>query len=296
MTIPKAVCLRTRRHASLQPWPQQASVLQRRAIPLLREHARKLACVLAIGALCAAAQAQDWVPFIIPAQLSAPAWQARPPAPITTRSPRIVVRGEHFYRGGERIRFFGVNCSFGANLPSAEEAPVIAARLAALGLNNVRLHHMDTSSFPMGLWRADAPQRELDEEALRRLDGFVAALAQQGISVDLNLHVGRDFARALSLPQLRAELAARGDLAEGSKKSMMARLAAAVVGEPLCGPGSRCECAAHELVCHVGLCGCTGRCVNAAGVYEFDEGAVDVHRTAVLSSLRGATPPTPPRA
>ncbi len=206
MTIPKAVCLRTRRHASLQPWPQQASVLQRRAIPLLREHARKLACVLAIGALCAAAQAQDWVPFIIPAQLSAPAWQARPPAPITTRSPRIVVRGEHFYRGGERIRFFGVNCSFGANLPSAEEAPVIAARLAALGLNNVRLHHMDTSSFPMGLWRADAPQRELDEEALRRLDGFVAALAQQGISVDLNLHVGRDFARALSLPPPGTEM------------------------------------------------------------------------------------------
>ncbi|MCX7007274.1 MAG: carbohydrate binding domain-containing protein [Kiritimatiellaeota bacterium] len=155
---------------------------------------------IAAGALCVAVVAQDWVPFVIPAQLPAPAWQAQPPVPITTSSPRISVRGDHFYRGGERVRFFGVNCAFGANLPSAEEAPLIAARLAALGINNVRLHHMDTGAFPGGLWRANANQRELDEEALRRLDGFIDALAKQGISVDLNLHVGRDFARALSMP------------------------------------------------------------------------------------------------
>ena len=73
----------------------------------------------AAGALCVVAAAQDWVPFIIPAELPAPAWQARPPAPITPRSPRIEVRGAHFYRGGERIRFFGINCSFGANLPTS---------------------------------------------------------------------------------------------------------------------------------------------------------------------------------
>jgi hypothetical protein len=165
-----------------------------------------LACAIAVGALGASAQAQDWVPFIIPAQLPAPAWQARPPAPITPRSPRVEVRGAHFYRGGERVRFFGINCAFGANLPTPEEAPIMAARLAALGVNNVRLHHMDTSAFPMGLWRQAACFRELDAEALQRLDGLIDALAQRGISVDLNLHVGRDFAKALGMPPPGTEM------------------------------------------------------------------------------------------
>lgn len=168
--------------------------------------ARLWSCIAGAGALCVGALAQDWVPFVIPAGLPAPAWQVQPPVPITPRSPRIEVRGAHFYRGSERVRFFGINCSFGANLPTAAEAARMAARLAALGINNVRLHHMDTGAFPGGLWRAQANQRELDEEALRRLDGFVDALAQQGISVDLNLHVGRDFARALAMPPPGTEM------------------------------------------------------------------------------------------
>jgi hypothetical protein len=65
---------------------------------------------------------------------------------------------------------------------------------------------MDTSAFPDGLWQRKAWQRELDEEALRRLDGFIAALAQQGISVNLNLHVGRDFARVLGWPAPGTEM------------------------------------------------------------------------------------------
>ncbi len=185
----------------------------RRSAPLHPAHSRWRATLhrgrfvlTAAGALCFAAAAQDWVPFIIPAQLPAPVWQAQPPAPITPRSPRIEVRGAHFYRGGERVRFFGINCSFGANLPGADEAPLMAARLAALGINNVRLHHMDTAAFPNGLWRANANQRELDEEALRRLDGFIDALARQGITVDLNLHVGRDFARVLGRPPPGTEM------------------------------------------------------------------------------------------
>ena len=203
MTIPKALFMRTRRSASLQARQHAAFVLHWRAT--LRR-GQMLACALAVGALGASAQAQDWVPFIIPEQLPAPAWQAQPPAPITPRSPRVEVRGAHFYRGGERVRFFGINCAFGANLPTRAEAPIMAARLAALGINNVRLHHMDTSAYPMGLWRQAACYRELDAEALRRLDGLVDALAQRGISVDLNLHVGRDFAKALGMPPPGTEM------------------------------------------------------------------------------------------
>ena len=72
--------------------------------------------------------------------------------PILTGSDRLRADGGHFYRAGERVRLWGVNLSFGANLPTHEDAPYIAARLAAAGVNSIRCHHMDTSRWPRGLW------------------------------------------------------------------------------------------------------------------------------------------------
>ena len=92
--------------------------------------------------------------------------------------------------------------------------------------------------------------------------------------------------RNLSAAQLRMELARRGQqaVAEAPRRALMALLAAAAANEPLCGPGSRCECAAAEVVCHVGLCLCTRLCRNVAGVYAFDEGAVGTHRARILAA------------
>src|SRR5450631_4484165 len=60
---------------------------------------------------------------------------------------RLKVCGEHFCRSadGSRVRLFGVNFAFGANFPLSEDAPKIAKRLRRLGVNLVRLHHMDSS-------------------------------------------------------------------------------------------------------------------------------------------------------
>ena len=70
-------------------------------------------------------------------------------------SDRAFVRNGHFYTVGSdlaagtaddlRIRFFGVNLAFGANFPTADDAVRIARRLRRLGINLVRLHHMDSS-------------------------------------------------------------------------------------------------------------------------------------------------------
>jgi len=107
----------------------------------------------------------------------------------------------HLYAGGKRIRFFGVNLCFGACFPGKEDAGRIAARMAKFGINIVRFHHMDMFQFPDGIRMRGVPHtRELDPEALDRLDYFVYKLKEKGIYVNLNLLVSRPFNSADGLP------------------------------------------------------------------------------------------------
>ncbi len=114
----------------------------------------------------------------------------------------VEARDGHFFAGGRRIRFFGVNLCFAACFPSREEAPRIAARLAKSGVNCVRFHHMDSSPFPRGIFK-DRSLQELSPDALDRLDSFIAELARRGIYSDLNLHVSRCITRALDWPHAK---------------------------------------------------------------------------------------------
>ncbi|ALM85435.1 cellulase family glycosylhydrolase [Bordetella sp. N] len=122
-------------------------------------------------------------------------------------SARIVAHDGHFYRVGrdglpgtaddQRVRLFGVNLTFGANFPDDVEAKHLARQLRALGFNAVRLHHLDSlpSDYP------DAPISILgtgpfpsfSANAVTRLRNLIQALAQEGIYVNLNLHVGYRF-------------------------------------------------------------------------------------------------------
>src|SRR5690349_1325362 len=102
----------------------------------------------------------------------------------------VVARDGHFYCGTSRMRFWGVNIAFSGNLPTHEQADEVAARLARFGINAVRIHHADMFPFPNGLF-ADNSLEKLSNEALDRLDYFIAALKAQGIYSDINLHVSR---------------------------------------------------------------------------------------------------------
>jgi len=157
---------------------------------------------IALGLLvCGSAPAQNFVPFVIPAKTN-----IESPITITSYEPmgtdseRLVVQSNHFYHGDKRVRLWGVNLSFGANLPKHEDAPYIAARLAAVGVNAVRCHHMDTSRWPRGLWNA-TDGKSITPEALDRLDYFIDQLARHGIWVNINLHVGRAHSQYLGLPE-----------------------------------------------------------------------------------------------
>ncbi len=117
---------------------------------------------------------------------------------------RIVVRDGHFYReGGDRarVRFFGVSLAFGANFPEQQDAARIAKRLRRLGINIVRLHHMD-SNPDADPARADStlttgPYPTLNPVSIARLRNFLDALKAEGIYADLNVHVGYLFRPAV---------------------------------------------------------------------------------------------------
>jgi hypothetical protein len=143
-------------------------------------------------------------PFVLPWDDATPgianvsAWL---PTPAGKSGP-VHARGDgHFYAGDQRIRFFGVNLCFGANFPRKADAEKVAARMAKFGINVVRFHHMDANAFPGGIRaRSSAHTRDLDPEALDRLDYFIAQLKRHGIYANLNLLVSRPFKAADGLP------------------------------------------------------------------------------------------------
>ena len=101
--------------------------------------------------ICEVSIAGEMVPFVIPAKPNPNSLIAFTKIdPIETDSNRLQVQDGHFYRNSKRVRLWGVNLSFGASMPTHEDAPFIAARLAAAGVNTVRCHHMDTARWPRG--------------------------------------------------------------------------------------------------------------------------------------------------
>ncbi len=106
----------------------------------------------------------------------------------------ITAHDGHFFSGDKRIRFWGVNFAFGGNFPTHDQSDKLALRLSNFGINAVRFHHMDMMPYPGGIF-ADQSLTNLSEEALDRLDYFIAALKKQGVYSNLNLHVSRQYAR-----------------------------------------------------------------------------------------------------
>lgn len=116
----------------------------------------------------------------------------------------ILVRGGHFTEAhtGRRVRFLGVNLAAAGVFRSHADADSIAAHMAKLGINIVRLHHMDNSwSMADTIWDyAYKDRQHINPAQLDKLDYMVAALKRNGIYVDINLHVSREFTEADGFP------------------------------------------------------------------------------------------------
>lgn len=147
----------------------------------------------------AVSHAEEMFPFVIPG-LETPAkdsivdvsWLNDAPA---GKDGFLTVRDGHFVDGkGRRVKFLATNFTFGSCFPDHDAADKLAARLASLGMNCVRFHHMDNQVAPRGIWKAGTPKKnEFDPDQLDRLDYFIAALKRHGIYSNLNLHISRNY-------------------------------------------------------------------------------------------------------
>ena len=110
----------------------------------------------------------------------------------------IQARDGRFVDGqGNRIRFLATNLTFDSAFPDKDQAPLIARRMAALGINCVRFHHMDNQNKPRGIWDPAFKDRQhMDPEQLDRLDWIIYQLKLNGIYSNINLHVSRKFGPA----------------------------------------------------------------------------------------------------
>jgi len=90
------------------------------------------------------------------------------------------------------IRFWATNLCFDACFPEKKQAERVAARLARLGINCVRMHHMDSHS----IFKGSPNKLTLSPEQLDKLDYLIFQLKQHGVYTNLNLHVSRWFDEA----------------------------------------------------------------------------------------------------
>jgi Carbohydrate binding domain/Secretion system C-terminal sorting domain len=117
------------------------------------------------------------------------------PAKMLGESDRVSVTGSQFTVGGKPIRFWGVNIVASAAFPDKAKAPVIAARLRKMGVNLVRFHHLENSWSGLNgtIFNYSIGTRQLQAATLDRLDFLIAELKRNGIYVNMNLNVSREF-------------------------------------------------------------------------------------------------------
>ena len=115
----------------------------------------------------------------------------------------IQIKNGHFVTPkGERFRIWGVNMTGGACFPEKSVAPKTAKFLAAMGINAVRFHFLDSDWGPeKTIFRSDTnTTRVLDQKQLDKLDYFVSELKKQGIYSNFNLNVGRNYRKGDDVP------------------------------------------------------------------------------------------------
>ncbi len=128
-----------------------------------------------------------------------------------TQADVIRVKDGHFYTVGPdlsigtaddvRVKFWGVNLLPPLVFPKTQaDADLLAARLAKLGFNLVRLHGLDNVSADQFKTILQTPLTtpfpQLNSTNLQALDWLFDAFKNHGIYVDLNLKVGYQFSNS----------------------------------------------------------------------------------------------------
>ena len=119
--------------------------------------------------------------------------------------------GEEFqFEDGTPAKFWGVNLVEKNIFASHETMDSLATRLAKMGCNIVRLHHMDAPWSVPNIFGNKEGTREFSEESLDRVDYLIAALKKKGIYTFLDLLVHREFTLKDGIAEKVSEEAAKG--------------------------------------------------------------------------------------
>jgi len=100
--------------------------------------------------------------------------------------------GNLVFEDGEKIKFFGTNLVDGDIFRSYEEIDKMVKRLAKLGVNIVRLHHMDAAWAEPNIFdKKYDDTRHFSSESIDKLDYLIFKLKEAGIYIFLDLLVHR---------------------------------------------------------------------------------------------------------
>lgn len=159
---------------------------------------------------------RDWYTFVLkPGAKAVP--QAAPIQGPATQAVHRKKDGHLYFENGQRARFWGVNLTGSAAIPTKDQADAIAAQLANLGFNAVRFHHIDSNEAGLVNAQRHKPgQPTLHPERLDELDFFVSRLKAHGIYLFLEVATARELGPKDGLPN-------EGPLPMGHKLGTMFR-------------------------------------------------------------------------
>lgn len=101
--------------------------------------------------------------------------------------------GKFVFEDGTPAKFWGVNLVATSCFPDKAGADSVAARLAKMGCNLVRLHHMDAPWSNPNIFGNTGSTRSLSKESMQKLDYLIYALKKKGIYIFMDLLVHRKF-------------------------------------------------------------------------------------------------------
>lgn len=111
------------------------------------------------------------------------------------------------FQDGTPVRFWGTNLVAGTCFPATHAmADSLAQRLAKMGCNLVRMHHMDAPWSNPNVFGSTTSTRQLDPKSMDKVDYLIAALKKKGIYVFLDFLVHRDFTVKDGVPNRTPDL------------------------------------------------------------------------------------------
>ncbi len=112
--------------------------------------------------------------------------------------------GFYFEKSPKRVRFNGVTLVHGSKFPTKREAELMAERVAAMGSNCVRMHHIDYYLKGFGLFDRetfDTSTENLDAELFDRMDYLIAQFKKRGIYIHMDGLTYRVFRKGDGVPE-----------------------------------------------------------------------------------------------